>query len=133
MASESDSSTEGSPEEGEGEAAAPAPSVASTSTGRLRVVFDLRKARKCLLCNCSSTDQSPLDYGDEIQQEHEGRIPWRSYEKVKTPEGDTVQVPSGKLDRICFNVFRALGSWKCLVRVCFPPLYCSVFYPSNHK
>lgn len=120
MGSDSDSSTEDSPEEGA--PAAAAPSVASTSTGRLWVVFDLRKARTCLLCNCSSTDQSPLDYGDEIQQEHEGRIPWRSYEKVKTREGDTVQVPSGKLDRICFNVFRALGSWKCSVRVCFPPL-----------
>ena len=97
-------------EEGEGVAAV-APLVASTAPGAFPVSFDLRKARKCLLCNGSSTDQSPLEYTDDVFPEVHGRLPWRSYEKAKTKEGDTVRVPSGKLCLICFNVYRALGTW----------------------
>ena len=37
-------------------------------------------------------------------------LPWRSYDKVKQDDGDTVRVPSGKLCLICFNVYRALGT-----------------------
>ena len=89
----------------------------------LPVSFDLRKARKCLLCNGSSTDQSPLEYTDDVFPEVHGRLPWRSYEKAKTKEGDTVRVPSGKLCLICFNVYRALGTWtnlqQCFLFFCF--------------
>ena len=81
-------------------------SVVSSATG-LVVSHDYRKARKCLLCNSTSTEGSPLDATEEAAVDM--ALPWRSYEKVKTDDGDTVRVPSGKLCLICFNVYRALG------------------------
>lgn len=83
------------------------------------ICFATRKARKCCLCGCCSVDESPLEYPDDIFPEHQGRLPWRSYEKVKNSDGDTVRVPSGKLCLICFNVYRALGSSKQLNSLSF--------------
>ena len=80
----------------------------------LRVSYSARKARVCLLCSAKSTDESPLEYGDEQHMETSGRIPWRSYEKVQE-EGDMVRAPSGKLDLMGFNVYRALGHSYCLI------------------
>ena len=104
-------------------AAPPASSVGSLG-GALRVSYDCRKCRQCTLCNAKSTDESPLDYSEEIFPEVQGRIPWRSYEKVKTDDGETVRVPSGRLCLICFNVYRALSFlaaclssrlWRCFL------------------
>ena len=89
----------------------PAGSVASSAVvGKLRICFTSRKPRKCVLCNAQSTDESPLEYTDDIFPESQGRIPWRSYEKVRATDGESVRVPSGKLCLICFNVYRALGA-----------------------
>ena len=118
MASPSQSSSSASDDEDrpssssseDGQQAA-APSVASTAGGQTRICHDLKKARTCQLCNCSSSDESPLDYvGEEIFPEASGRVPWRSYDRVKAQDGETVRVPSGRLCLICFNVYRALGS-----------------------
>ena len=87
-----------------------ASTAASTVAGPLVVRFDLRKARTCLLCNSGSSDQSPLEYTDEIYPETGGRLPWRSYEKRKLEDGTLVRVPSGRLDLVCFNVYRGLGT-----------------------
>ena len=107
MASDSDgtSSDEGSA------APAHARSVASTGLGigGLVVSYTLTKARKCLLCNGTSVDPTPLTQEDGLP-DPEGRLPWRSYEKKPGEDGDTVRVPSGKLCLVCFNVYRALGS-----------------------
>ena len=86
-----------------------ASTAVSTVAGPL-VRFDLRKARTCLLCNSGSSDQSPLEYTDEIYPETGGRLPWRSYEKRKLEDGTLVRVPSGRLDLVCFNVYRGLGT-----------------------
>ena len=82
-------------------------SVVSSATG-LVVSHDHRKPRSCLLCNSTSSDESPLGVTEEAALDM--ALPWRSYDKVKTADGDTVRVPSGKLCLICFNVYRALGT-----------------------
>ena len=65
-----------------------AASVASTAGGQTRICHDLKKARTCQLCNCSSSDESPLDYvGEEIFPEASGRVPWRSYDKARAQDG----------------------------------------------
>lgn len=86
--------------------------MTSTAAEALPVCYTARKARKCLLCACTSTDESPLTYGAESMEhmEFHGRMPWRSSEKIRLDDGDKVRVPSGKLCLICFNVYRALGS-----------------------
>ena len=99
----SSSSSSSSDESG---APPPPPSSVGSSGGALRVSYTSRKSRHCTLCNAKSTDQSPLDYSEEIFPEVQGRIPWRSYEKVKMDDGEQVRVPSGKLCLICFNVYR---------------------------
>lgn len=85
-------------------------SVASSTGAVLRVCFVTRKARVCILCNCKSTDESPLEYSEDVFPEANGRVPWRSHEKTRDEEGEMVKVPSGKLCLICFNVYRALGA-----------------------
>ena len=87
----------------------PPSSVGSVGMAALRVCYTSRKCRQCTLCNAKSTEESPLEYAEEIFPEVQGRIPWRSYEKVKADDGEQVRVPSGKLCLICFNVYRALG------------------------
>ena len=82
-------------------------SVVSSATG-LVVSHDHRKPRNCLLCNSTSSDESPLEVTEEAAVDM--ALPWRSYDKVKQDDGDTVRVPSGKLCLICFNVYRALGT-----------------------
>ena len=93
--------------------------LGSAHTGSLlslRISYTLRKARQCLLCNTSSTDESPLTYGDdEVSLEVQGRVPWRSYEKARADDGEVYKVPSGKLCLVCFNVYRALGHLACVV------------------
>lgn len=104
------SSSSSSEDEAEPSGGPQARSVASTNPGVVRICFVTRKGRVCILCNAKSTDQSPLEYVDEIPAEAGGRIPWRSYEKVRAADGESVKVPSGKLCLICFNVYRALGA-----------------------
>eukprot|EP00435_Cladocopium_sp_Y103_P068297 s554_g31.t1 len=89
-----------------------APSVATTGVGLggLVICYTLTKARKCLLCNGTSVDENPLETADPFETTQDLKLPWKSYEKKQTPEGDTVRVPSGRLCMICFNVYRALGS-----------------------
>jgi len=82
-------------------------SVVSSATG-LVISHDHRKPRTCLLCNSTSSDDSPLEVTEEAAVDM--ALPWRSYDKVKQGDGDTVRVPSGKLCLICFNVYRALGT-----------------------
>ena len=113
MAEPESSSSGGESESGEQEErraqkgrARPA-SVVSSATG-LVVSHDHRKPRSCLLCNSTSSDESPLEVTEEAAVDM--ALPWRSYDKVKTADGDTVRVPSGKLCLICFNVYRALGT-----------------------
>ena len=81
-------------------------SVVSSATG-LVISHDHRKPRTCLLCNSTSSDDSPLEVTEEAAVDM--ALPWRSYDKVKQDDGDTVRVPSGKLCLICFNVYRAFG------------------------
>lgn len=82
-------------------------SVVSSAIG-LVVSHDHCKPRSCLLCNSTSSDESPLEVTEEAAVGM--ALPWRSYDKVKTADGDTVRVPSTKLCLICFNVYRALGT-----------------------
>ena len=82
-------------------------SVVSSAIG-LVVSHDHRKPRSCLLCNSTSSDESPLKATEEAAADM--ALPWRSYDKVKTADGDTVRVPSTKLCLICFNVYRGLGT-----------------------
>ena len=56
----------------------------------------------------TSSDENPLEVTEEAAVDM--ALPWRSYDKVKTADGDTVRVPSTKLCLICFNVYRALGT-----------------------
>ena len=82
-------------------------SVVSSAIG-LVVSHDHCKPRSCLLWNSTSSDESPLEVTEEAAVGM--ALPWRSYDKVKTADGDTVRVPSTKLCLICFNVYRALGT-----------------------
>ena len=125
----SSSSSSSSDESG---APPPPPSSVGSSGGALRVSYTSRKSRHCTLCNAKSTDESPLEYTEEIFPEVQGRIPWRSYEKVKMDDGEQVRVPSGKLCLICFNVYRALGFfaaclssrlWRCFQLFTFRQIY----------
>lgn len=116
--SDSDQETAGAEQPGPS-AALPASSVASSTSQVLRVSYIDRKARSCLLCGATSTDVSPLEYTEDFYLEYQGRIPWRSYEKIRTKDGDQVRVPSGRIDMICFNVYRALGAWASRIVVVF--------------
>ena len=80
-----------------------AASVVSSAIG-LVVSHDHRKPRSCLLCNSTSSDESPFEVTEEAAVGM--ALPWRSYDKVKTADGDTVRVPSTKLCLICFNVYK---------------------------
>jgi hypothetical protein len=46
----------------------PPPSSVGSSGGALRVSYTSRKSRHCTLCNAKSTDESPLEYTEEIFQ-----------------------------------------------------------------
>ena len=82
-------------------------SVVSAAIG-LVVSHCHRKPRSCLLCNSTSSDESPLEVTEEAAVGM--ALPWRSYDEVKTAHGNTGRVPSTKLCLICFNVYRALGT-----------------------
>lgn len=101
MASDSDGT---SSDEG-GAAPAHARSVASTGLGigGLAVSYSLTKATKCVLCNGTSVDPTPLTQEDGLP-DPEGGLPWTG------EDVGAVRVPSGKLCLVCFNVYRALGS-----------------------
>lgn len=77
------------------------------------------------MCGATSTDVSPLEYAEDFYLEYQGRIPWRSYEKIRTKDGDQVRVPSGRIDMICFNVYRALGAWASRIVFVFLLVLCS--------
>ena len=93
-----------------------APSVATTGggLGALVICDTLTKARTCLLCNSTSVDDNRLEAADPFENRQDLKLPLKSYEKRKSPEGDAVRVPSGRLCLICSNVYRALGSLSCL-------------------
>ena len=109
--SEASSSSEGNAGAGDARSVK-APSVATTGVGLggLVICHTLTKARTCQLCNSKSMDDNPLEAADPFETPQDLKLPWKSYERRKTPEGDTVRVPSGRLCMICFNVYRALGS-----------------------
>ena len=86
------------------------PSVASTAGGQTRICHVLKKARICQLCNCSSSDESPLDYVGRRSSPRPlvGCLGEANYDKAKAQDGETVR--AAKLCLNCLNVYRALSS-----------------------
>ena len=82
-------------------------------SSKLRVVYDKSRSATCCLCNSKSTDDSPLDgwEGDEDRLLG-GKLPWGKYRKIELEDGEMARIPEGKIDLICMNVYRALGSWE---------------------
>ena len=75
---------------------------------RRRVVFNMSKPCKCSLCNCLSTEASPLvDAFDS--DTWGGKRPWGKYRRAVSDEGEDIAMPEGKVCLLCRNVFKLLG------------------------
>ena len=85
--------------------AGPEASTAPTAGEPLRICVAHTKASVCCLCQAKSTDPTPLAEPDPAGW---GVIPWGKYRKLRVDD-EMVRVPEGRIDMVCFNVFRALG------------------------
>ena len=77
--------------------------------GILKVSFTLGKLCICRLCNKKSTnDPSPLASARD-NNAYGGKRPRARYKNVQSEDGTVYRMPSGGMDIICLQVWRALG------------------------